>query len=91
MSKEQIRKEISKYLINTDEQHPIPLVDILLESEAQGLSTLEMPTVESIFQIPGEGIIYVNIEYCDEPIEIEDLSKEDMQKILDYLDNYYNY
>lgn len=91
MSKEQIRKEISKYLIDTDEHHPLPLVDIILESGAQGLSTLEMLSIESVFQIPGEGIIYVNIEYCEEPIEIEDLSKKDMQKILDYLDNYYNY
>ena len=84
MTKEQIRHRLSAVLMDTDEQHPMPC-NIILDSEAMGLCTSQMPNVVGAFQIPTEGIIYFNIEGYAEPVEFDDLLKEDVAKILQEL------
>ena len=43
---------------------------VLGEDEAMGISTLQMPHVTSVFQ-DYEGIVWVNIEGSDEPMEAD--------------------
>lgn len=85
--REQIRQILSSLLVDTNEKAPLRFNDekmvVIGEEEAQGLSSLELPRVTSLFQVPGDGTIWVNIDGCDEPMEIDDLSLADLEKILD--------
>lgn len=56
--------------------------------EAQGISELEKPQVTSVFQ-DYEGIVWVNIEGNNEPVEADGLTTSDLQSILDYLEENY--
>lgn len=85
--REQIRQILSSRLADTDEETPRRFSDekmvVIGEEEAQGLSSLELPRVTSLFQVPGEGTIWVNIDGCDEPMDIDDLDLCDLETILD--------
>ena len=99
---QELRHEISHYLIDTDEEHPIifsPNGEAVIGEEWEdtvGLSTLEMLHCDRIFQIPGDGTIWIHIdgEYdASDPtglhwhdIEEEDfLDQHDLEEILDAL------
>ena len=100
---QELRHEISVYLIDTDEEHPLKFEPnnnaILGESwpETIGLSTLEMYHCDSIFQVPGDGTIWIHLdgEYdCEDPIDglkwhdIEEegfLTNDDLNSILELL------
>lgn len=84
--KEVIRKKISKFLIDTDEQHPLKCSITIGQDEAMGISTLEMPTICELFQIPGEGIIYYKLEDTEDFFqEIDNLTLSDLLEILNIL------
>ena len=83
--KDFIRKEISKFLIDTDEQHPLKCSITIGQDEAVGLSTLEMPIICELFQIPGEGIIYYKLEGTEDFQEIDNLTLSDLLEILNTL------
>lgn len=85
MRKESLRKETSKFLIDTDEQHPLKCSITIGQEEACGLSTLEMPVICELFQIPGEGIIYYKLEGTEDFKELDTLSKSDYLEILNIL------
>lgn len=92
MSKEQIIEKIKKYLVNTNEESPIILKDIIMKKGMKDIKYAEGLAIISIFYAEVPEKVYFRIQYDDIlPLEIEHLYKEDMQKILDYLDNYYNY
>ena len=80
MKREQLRKKFSALLMDTSEEKPlecnIPFGD------SYGLSTLELPTVIGMFQIPTEGIIYFKIEGVQYPMEFDEFSNEDLKEIL---------
>lgn len=98
-----IRSKISHYLIDTDEKHPIifkPNNEAIIGEnwpETVGLSTLEMYHCDRIFQVPGDGTIWIHIdgEYDPEdPVDglkwhdIEEegfLSTDDLNNILESL------
>ena len=61
---------------------------LVIEGEAQGLSTLEMSRVVGLFQ-DYEGIVWVNIEAYNEPIEVDSLATSDLQAIFDWLEENY--
>ena len=82
---EDIRREISNFLIDTSEDNP--LICNIIIGESYGISDLERPTIISMFQIPGEGIICFNIEGYPDPLEFDDLEREDLIEILKYLYN----
>ena len=84
--KEHLRREISKFLIDTDEQHPLKCNIKVGEDEAFGLSSLQLPRICELFQIPGEGIIYYKLEGTNDFEEIETLTKSDLTNVLNYLE-----
>lgn len=65
---QELRHTISHYLIDTDEEHPFVFGDnnkpIIGENwvETFGLSTNDMFHLDKIFQIPGDGTIWLHIE-----------------------------
>lgn len=83
MNRKQLRKKFSALLMDTSEEKPLEC-NIPFE-DSYGLSTLELPTVVSMFQIP-EGIIYFQIEGVQYPMEFDEFSVEDLREILKFLD-----
>lgn len=79
--RESIRHYISARLIDTDEEHPME-VNIPIEFGACGLSTLDMPTIVSMFQVPGDGRIYLQFYGDDDYIDFDDLHTEDLIQIV---------
>ena len=65
---QELRRAISHHLIDTDEEHPIvftPNGEAIIGEEwpeTYGLSTLEMFHCDRIFQIPGDGTIWIHID-----------------------------
>lgn len=100
---QELRHKISHHLIDTDEEHPIIFGDnnqpIIGENwdETFGLSTNDMFHCDRVFQIPGDGTIWIHIdgEYDqNDPtglvwhdIEEENfLDQHDLEEILDALE-----
>lgn len=100
---QELRRAISHHLIDTDEEHPIVFTPngeaVIGEDwdETVGLSTLEMLHCDRIFQIPGDGTIWIHIDGEYDPndptglvwhdIEEEGfLDQHDLEEILDALE-----
>ena len=101
---QELRHEISRRLIDTDEEHPVVFGDnnyvVIGENwdETVGLSTNDMFHCDRIFQVPGDGTIWLHIdgEYDEQDptglkwhdIEEEDfLTPEDLEEIIRSIDN----
>ena len=88
--REDIRHKISALLDDTSEENPkaISFVIPSAEDEAVGLSSLELPTISSIFEVKGEGTIWYHIcgevMFCGEPVwhDIDELDLSDLEKLL---------
>ena len=100
---QELRRAISHHLIDTDEEHPIiftPNGEAIIGEdwdETVGLSTLDMLHCDRIFQIPGDGTIWIHIDGEYDPndptglvwhdIEEENfLDQHDLEAILDALE-----
>lgn len=65
---QELRHQISHHLIDTDEEHPFVFkpndMPVIGEDwdDTIGLSTLEMPHIDQMFQVPGDGTIWFHIE-----------------------------
>lgn len=81
---ESIRHYLSAKLMDTDEEHPLD-VNIEIDFNAVGLSSLEMPTITSIFQEPKEGIIWVKYDFSDDYVELDELNTEDQMAIVNWI------
>jgi len=57
-----------------------------IDEAAQGLSESEKPMVTSILQ-DQEGIVWITVEYYDEPIELDDILTDSIREILHWLEN----
>ncbi len=84
--KEDIRHQISAYLMHTSESKAMFMDVIIGEDDAVGLSTLEMPHITSGFQ-DGEGIIWFRIYGYSEPVEFDTLTLSDVKNILEFFKN----
>lgn len=63
-----VRENISRLLADSDERHPV-----------------ECPVsirIESAFQVPGDGTIWVKVESEEEPVDIEEFPTATLQTIL---------
>ena len=78
---ESIRHNLSAKLMDTDEEHPME-VNITLEFAACGLSTLEMPTITSIYQDSVEGTMWIKFDDADDFISFDELHLEDKLQIV---------
>ena len=78
---EDIRHELSALIMETSEEEPFPCEVTIGEDEAQGLSTLQMPLVVSVFQ-DCYACIWVNIDGTEEPTNFDDLTLSDVKSIL---------
>ncbi len=66
--------------MHTNENNYLPC-NVLLEEEVCGLSTLQTPKCIGVFQEPKEGIIWFILEYCEDPIEFDDMFIGDLINI----------
>jgi hypothetical protein len=75
----------------SEEENPIDCTIgtmlIIGEDEAQGLSDLEKPRVIGVFEI--DGVVWVNIEGYDEPMEADMLDTSDLKAIDEWLEENY--
>lgn len=81
------RNSISALLASTSENNHLK-VNIVLEPKGTfGLSTLQMPCVEEIWQHETEGIIMLKMLGEEEPVELEDY-EDCMKQIYSYLEQH---
>lgn len=94
-AREYLRHQISPLLDGTSEERPKEIFLNLpsAEEEAQGLSSLEIPAIEKIFEMEGEGTMWYHIHGEREDNgedtwhDIDELPIKDMRGLLDYLRN----
>ena len=70
---ESYRKILSKKLMDTNEENQLKVCIPLENDESFGLSSLQLPTIVSIWQHPSEGIIYFKFEGQDDYVEFDDM------------------
>ena len=90
---EDLRHRMSHLLIDTDEEHQIPIEMPFGENDPEtfGLSSLDLPWTVSVYQIPGDGTIWFKMDYNDETgedayINFDDVSIEDLRSALKILE-----
>ena len=77
----------------TSEEHPLECDITMGEEEAQGLSSLELPRIERLFQVEGEGTMWYHTkDSIDEAGnawwgDLYQLPNSDLKVILKYLQN----
>lgn len=84
--REDLRHKISAHLMGTTEESPRELDITIGESDAVGLSSLELPQVVGAFH-DYEAVIWFNVYGVEEPIEFDNMQTEDLQKILNFLES----
>lgn len=85
MKRENLRQQLSKLLMDTNEDNPLKCNILIGEDESFGLSTLQITTIIELFQEPKEGIIWFKIEGYSPLIEFDNLSIEDIENIYNNL------
>ena len=78
---EKIRHTLSRYLDKTDENNPLHCEVSVGEEEAQGLSSLELPVVVSVFK-DKYGTIRLNVYGVDKPKSFDDFTLREVEDIL---------
>ena len=88
------REYISRHLIDTSEENKVE-VDIILESDEDcGLSSLLLPTIDTIYQQPGTGEIIIHITGEPEERDMDEYTSvypDLLEKITEYFYDYYYY
>lgn len=80
-----VRHLLSRILMDTDRDHPIEC-DIPIEpAYAFGLSTLEMPSVISVYQEPTEGTIWVRFRGTEDYSILEELPLDEQIQLAEGL------
>lgn len=70
---ESIRHYFSRILMNTSAENPM-MCNIIIDTPWDiGLSSLEKPTIISMYQDPSEGFIYIMYEGTEEYMPLEDI------------------
>ena len=84
---EGLRHKISALLNGTSEEHPHECEITIGESDACGLSSLELPTVIACFEMEGDGTIWFMIDGVGDWTDFDDMELEDLEKIYNELNN----
>ena len=79
---ESYRKILSKKLMDTNEENQLKVYIPLENDESFGLSTLQLPTIISMWQHPSEGIIYFKFEGQNDYVEFDDMELEYLDQII---------
>ena len=79
---ESYRKFLSKKLMDTNEENQLKVYIPLENDESFGLSTLQLPTIISMWQHPSEGIIYFKFDGQDDYVEFDDIELEYLDQII---------
>ena len=81
--REELRRKFSAWLMHNTEDNPLECYVPIETDDSQGLSSLELPTVTSIFQDEKEGIICLKFDGVDEPVEFDDIDCKELEEIYD--------
>ena len=88
------REYISRHLMDTSEENKVE-VDIILESDEDcGLSSLLLPTIDTIYQQPGTGEIIIHIQGELEERDLDEYTKvypDLYEQVTEYFYDYYEY
>ena len=79
---ESYRKILSKKLMDTNEENQLKVYIPLENEESFGLSTLQLPTIISMWQHPSEGIIYFKFDGQSDYVEFDDMELEYLDQII---------
>ena len=87
-----IRHRVSALLMDTDEDHQIPLSFPIGEWDEEncGLSSLDLPWAASAYQIPGDGTIWIKWDTANENYSnFDDLDDHDIVTLAEALEEYH--
>lgn len=95
IERQELRHQISPLLNGTSEEEPAEIFFNLpsAEEDAQGLSSLEIPAIEKIFEMEGEGTMWYHLygeredNGEDTWRDLDELPIGDLRGLLDYLRN----
>lgn len=95
IERQELRHQISPLLNGTSEEKPAEIFFNLpsAEEDAQGLSSLEIPAIEKIFEMEGEGTMWYHLygeredNGEDTWHDLDELSIGDLRGLLNYLLN----
>lgn len=88
--REELRHQLSPLLNGTSEEKPLEIFFNLpsAEEEAQGLSSLEIPAIDKVFELEGDGTMwyhtYQHIE-GDDWHDIDELAIGDLKALVEYI------
>ena len=100
IERENLRHQMSPLLNGTSEENPKEIYFMIpsAEEEACGLSSLEIPHIDKIFEMEGEGTMWFHIEgECENPFrkkgekekllwhDLDEMSLDDLRELLEYL------
>ena len=88
--RQELRHQISPLLDGTSEEEPLEIFFNLpsAEAEAQGLSSLEIPAINKIFELEGDGTMWYQLyrdEVPDKWHDLDELEIGDLKALLQYL------
>lgn len=102
IERENLRHQVSPLLNGTSEGNPKEIYFMIpsADEEACGLSSLEIPHIDKIFEMEGEGTMWFHIEgECENPFQekdekekllwhdLDEMSLDDLRKLLEHLRN----
>lgn len=77
-----VREKVSALLMDTSEDDPLNIEIVIDDSEFFGMCELEKPCINSIWQDPSEGWIYVQFEGYGNPTDFDYLSTHEQVEVL---------
>ena len=80
--RQELREQISPLLNDTSEESPLECCIPIGQADAQGLSTLELPTIVRAFEMEGEGTIWFMIDGEGDYRDFDEFSTDDLRTIL---------
>ena len=90
IEREALRHQLSPMLNDTSEEAPMEIYFMIpsAEEEACGLSSLEIPHIDKVFEVEGDGTMWYHIEgeYVDNEIlwhDIDELELEDLRALVE--------
>ena len=85
--RESARQWLSRFLMDTNEIKRHECYIVLDTPDDCGLSSLEKPTIVSMYQEPGEGIIWFEFDYYDGCVDFDQIDTDSIIQIIKELED----
>lgn len=84
--RQNIKEYLTKILANTSEDNPKNVFIVIDEEFYFGLSSLELPHVNSIWYDDNDMIIYFQIDYCGSPTDFDNMTTGELITVVEEIE-----